>query len=182
MLIIAHRGHHKNNRSLENKKQAILSADVNGWASEIDLRMNKHHIVMSHDPLIKDGRYDSFWSFWPINTPLFLHIKESEVADSLSFSLTEDLYSFYVPIKGTCFLYTVSSLDEILSHQCQDCWVEQPNFEWISRAPNQLEGAHNLFVVSPELHGYELTDDVIISYKSKKWIAGICTDYPERWL
>jgi hypothetical protein len=184
MLIIAHRGNHQGQRDIENTVAAIEGADSKGYANEIDLRVYNNDIVLSHDPVHVGRLYDRYRALRRLENPVFLHVKEHGVVNVLQFReiAYDRVFSFYENVPGTTFLFTVKSLDEVDYYGFEDCWVEQPDGEWISSAPEEWTPTKNIFVVSPELHGYELTDDVIASYKSKKWIAGVCTDYPERWL
>lgn len=168
-----------------------------GIGVEIDVRTHLGIPYLCHDAILgstgliplKDLTY-----YIRKDTPILLDFKETGIIDIvLSFlpssllesSLVIDLIApdmYYAQDKGLKTLVRKSVYEEI-----EPYISAVPRFHagwWLDFVSDPRELAQapysSTWLVSPELHRHELTDQFIRVVTSRGF-AGICTDFPERW-
>jgi glycerophosphoryl diester phosphodiesterase len=185
-----------------NDKAAIKRAIDLGIGIEIDIRTNGGVLYVSHDPIRIDSDVVPLGHFLagvPKGTPILLDFKETGIIDMVTRWLPQynlcdmdkvfaiDLIApdmYYAQEKGLKTLARRSNYEVIDGYQDGSTREFDAGY-WLDFVKD-LEDLHQTmysrtYVVSPELHRWELTDNFIRS--CWQWgFAGVCTDFPERYL
>ena len=201
MKIICHRGLWSKS-SEHNSLKACLEGAKYYDGIEVDLKNHNGKIVLSHNPLAKNQQAVQLESLFRKTPKTFfaLNIKEDGLAPELKklisrhkiknymcfdLSLPESLQYQKEQLK---IFSRVGDLDPKPKVYANDLVIDvftQSNFTKILRTLKGLKGPHQLFFISPELHGDKVEENWS---KIKKFIqtsnhsAYLCTDLPSKAL
>ncbi len=172
-----------------NDVTTIERANELGVGAEVDIRLCNGQLVLFHDPITGPGSYFPLIEACAlIEGEIILDFKESGIVALTVSELKKagmKLDRFYaadliVPDMiaaerlGLRTLARTSSFERI-EGPFWGYWVD-----YISRVDDLPEPSPHSFLVSPELHKFEL-EDGFIEKAAGYCFDGICTDYPERW-
>lgn len=177
-----------------NTLKAIRRAVRNGWGVEIDIRSQGGALFLSHDPVFTEASAPRLLEVLAVleetNTPVILDLKETGLMPLLQNELVGD-FSRYVAtdlIVPDMIDYEAAGLRTLArrtdSHSMSEA-VEGPFygywFDYVDGAGVLgLTVSPHAYLVSPELHGWDLTAEFINNAVRHDW-EGVCTDQPERW-
>ena len=181
--------------------EQLERAHTYGWGVEIDVRSHLGRLFLHHDAIeaadlssiVPLAKYLEKAEDWGV--PVILDMKESNLAPLVRLELFQsgrtkndagvfdglvatDLMVFdqlqYEDL-GIRTLTRMSCYEQPKGHKSYGFWHDY----------SHLGACHiigeNIFLVSSELHGVELTEDYITAMNAYNYV-GVCTDYPNRWM
>lgn len=170
MKIICHRGFWSK-RSQQNSLKACLDGAKNFDGIEVDLKNQNGKIVLSHDPITKNSQTISLSELFKKtpNTFFALNIKEDGLGPELRKLISKHKIDNYM-----CFdlsfpeslqfnkeqLRVFSRIGDLEQRptKCPKALVvdvfNQTKYSHVLRSLQALERPHELFFISPELHGH----------------------------
>ncbi len=193
MEIIGHRG--AKGLAPENTLESIKSAMDNGATIiEVDLRMYKNKIVLSHDPTLKTQTYcllaDAL-RYIDAKVPLILEIKEEKVVEHLENLTKNYLGEITYSSKIQSILYDLKKLMPSAKVAVTERWS---GIRAVAQASlldtREIHINHNWlwggFVRSMKHKGYTVyaytVNNVERAEELEEWgVDGIFTDYPDRF-
>lgn len=184
-----------------NDQAAIELAAILGVGVEIDIRTHRGNPYISHDPIHSSVgllSLDDYLRIADPRTPILLDFKETGIITQVMECLTDSFHAlnrvfaidliapdmYYAHEKGLQTLARRSHYEVIEGYRDE----EKSQFDggwWLDfvKEPADLHQTlySRTYVVSPELHRWELTDGFITACWQYGF-AGVCTDFPERYL
>jgi hypothetical protein len=201
MKIICHRGLWSKS-SEHNSLKACLEGAKYYDGIEVDLKNHNGKIVLSHNPLAKNQQAVQLESLLRKTPKTFFafNIKEDGLGPELRKLISRHKIKNYM-----CFDL---SLPESLQYQKEQLKIfsrvgdldpkpkvypkglvidvfTQSNFTQILRTLKRLKGPHQLFFISPELHGHKVEENwskIKNFIQTSNHSAFLCTDLPEKAL
>lgn len=186
----------------------IERANKLGIGVEIDVRTHNAIARLSHDPIdaaycdgdIDEVSLESVLLFNLRNTPILMDFKElgivdivretvPHIPDILQNTICIDMFvpdMYYAHTVGLKTLTRYSRFETIQPCVGAATYHAGYWYDYISSAEDLRRHRmplwnDTIYLVSPELHGWDLTDDFIHTAIKENYKA-VCTDYPERWL
>lgn len=189
MIVYLHRA---------NKLKDIERAIRLGAGVELDIRTHRSEPHLSHDPMIgweNDVALDEAVKVLAKhNTPTILDIKEIGLIDIVIGTLGPEFIKHCVATdlivpdqivaeqKGLKTLSRWSTYERIKLDTAWGYWLDFiSSTDDLRSVIGQKAIPENTFLVSPELHKQRLSDEFIRIAKRRRF-AGVCTDFPERWM
>lgn len=203
MEIISHRGYWKTPEE-KNTEVAFRRSFELGFGTETDIRDLDGEVIISHDMPCSNNRpitlarFLEIYTEYNINVPLALNVKSDGMQNHIAQVLRENKISNYylfdmsVPDaistkkSGLNFLVRQSEFEPISSliDSAEGVWLDELEAEWIK--PSDifaiLDRAKKAFVVSPELHGRDMTNQWTNLCHDRLQSSDqvyLCTDLPE---
>jgi len=166
-----------------NTIEELKFAQSNNWGVELDIRTRLGELIVAHDPNTSGIYLKDYVQSLTSTCTALLNVKESNIIP-LIYEVIKPapniiLFDLIVPdaLRATELGYQVLSRRSEYESICIPKEVGKWN-DFLK--PENIWGLFQGVTVSPELHGIELTSEVIAQYK-KANCAAICTKYPERW-
>lgn len=202
--ILAHRGLHQERDLIKNSKEAIFAAIDSGFGVEVDIRMYKGELILSHDSPLKSEQFFYFNNFLKhaagtdLPHRMALNIKEDGHALALKNALEKhnltNYFTFDMSIPDNLSyidhavpFYTRVSEYEVpcpqLLYASTGLWIDAftENFDQLYWADVASKLGLRYTLVSPELHGrnpkmlWTRINDLNLQHSE---LFEICTDYP----
>lgn len=179
-----------------NKIDDLYRAIREGMGVEIDVRSVGQQLIVSHEPVSQCNIISQYFTdFLDIiikcHINVIFDIKESGIIDLIDseikkYSEYNNPYIYFADLIVPDMLYAESLGYKTLARQSKYEKIEGTFYGyWLDYIDNVCDLPKKIkkhtFLVSPELHSNDLTDDFIAAVQSDDGFEGICTDYPERY-